>query len=334
MEFSSVNKKIGTKKINKRDSNINKTLYLMVALVIVFTTLFLFYGIDMKHFDYAISKRIPKIIAIILGGGSIAFTTIVFQTITNNQILTPSVLGLDSLYVLVQTVIVFAFGSTSIFIVNKSYNFMINVVIMILASILLYKVLFEKGKNDIFFLLLVGMIFGTLFKSGSSFMQMVIDPNEFLALQSSMIASLNNINTDILIIAMIMITSIIPFIYDDIKYLDILSLGREQAINLGVDYDKLVKKMIIVISILVSISTALIGPITFLGLIVANVARKGLKTYKHRYLILGSTLISMITLVGGQFFVQHIFKFETTLSVIINFIGGIYFIQLLLKESK
>lgn len=314
--------------------NINKKIYLMGFLLLIFIALFLSYGIDMNHLEYALSKRIPKVIAIALGGGCIAFTTVVFQTITNNQILTPSVLGLDSLYVLVQTIIVFLFGSTSTFIINKNYNFILNVLVMVIASVLLYKVLFEKGKNDIFFLLLVGMIFGTLFKSGSSFVQVMIDPNEFLALQTKMMASLNNINTDILIIALIMIIAIIPFIYDDIKYLDVLSLGREQAINLGVDYDKLVKKMIIIISILVSISTALVGPMTFLGLIVANIAREGLKTYKHKYLIIGATLISMITLVGGQFFVQHIFKFNTTLSVIINFIGGIYFIQLLLKESK
>lgn len=313
---------------------LNKKIYFMGFLLLIFIALFLSYGIDMNHLEYALSKRIPKVIAIALGGGCIAFTTVVFQTITNNQILTPSVLGLDSLYVLVQTIIVFLFGSTSTFIINKNYNFILNVLVMVIASVLLYKVLFEKGKNDIFFLLLVGMIFGTLFKSGSSFVQVMIDPNEFLALQTKMMASLNNVNTDILIIASIMIIAIIPFIYDDIKYLDVLSLGREQAINLGVDYDKLVKKMIIVISILVSISTALVGPMTFLGLIVANIAREGLKTYKHKYLIIGATLISMITLVGGQFFVQHIFKFNTTLSVIINFIGGIYFIQLLLKESK
>ncbi|MGL5692430.1 MAG: iron chelate uptake ABC transporter family permease subunit, partial [Peptostreptococcaceae bacterium] len=316
MQLNSLNN-IKVKNISKVDKSINNRLFLMGALVIVFVTLFLFYGIDMNHFNYAISKRIPKVIAIILGGGCIAFTTVVFQTITNNPILTPSVLGLDSLYVLVQTLIVFLLGSSSVFIVNKSYNFIINVSIMVIASILLYKVLFEKGKNDIFFLLLVGMIFGTLFKSGSSFIQMVIDPNEFLALQSSMIASLNNINTNVLMISMIMIISIIPFVYDDIKYLDVLSLGREQAINLGIDYDYLVKKMIIVIAILVSISTALIGPMTFLGIIVANIAREGLKTYKHKYLILGATLISMITLIGGQFMVQHIFKLETTLSVII-----------------
>lgn len=314
--------------------SLNKKIYIMVILLLVFSVLFLSYGIDMNHLEYALSKRIPKIFAIALGGGCIAFTTVVFQTITNNQILTPSVLGLDSLYVLIQTIIVFLFGSTSKLIVNENYNFIINVSIMIMASILLYRVLFKKGKNDIFFLLLVGMIFGTLFKSSTTFIQIMIDPNEFLALQTSTMASLNNLNTEVLLIAFIMIIAIIPFIYDDIKYLDVLSLGREQAINLGVDFDKVVKKMIIVIAILVSISTALIGPMTFLGLILANIAREGLKTYKHTYLILGATLIGMITLIGGQFFVQHIFKFDTTLSVIINFVGGIYFIQLLLKESK
>ena len=323
-----------SKKVNKKEKSINNALYIMGAILVVFVALFLVYGVDPNNIDYALSKRIPRVLAIALGGGCIAFSTIVFQTITNNQILTPSVLGLDSLYVLVQTLIVYVFGSSSILIANQNINFIINVGIMIVASILLYKVLFERSNNNIFFLLLVCMIFGTLFKSGTSFLQMMIDPNEFLGLQSSITASLNNIKTDILIISAIMIILVIPFIIDDIKYLDVLSLGREQAINLGVDYDKLVKKMIIVISILISISTALIGPMTFLGLIVANIARQGMKTYKHTYLILGATLISMVTLVGGQFFVQHIFKFDTTLSVMINFIGGIYFIQLLLKESK
>ncbi len=228
----------------------------------------------MNHLEYALSQRIPKIFAMVLGGGCIAFTTVVFQTITNNQILTPSVLGLDSLYVMIQTIIVFIFGSSSSLIINENYNFIINVAMMIGASLLLYKTLFEKNKNNIFFLILVGMIFGTLFKSATTFIQVMIDPNEFLALQTSIMASLNNINTNVLLIAFIIIIAIIPFIYDEIKYLDVLSLGKEQAINLGVDFDKAVKKMIILIAILVSISTALIGPMTFLGLLLANITRE------------------------------------------------------------
>ena len=307
--------------------SLNQKIYFVSILLFISIALFIIYGIDMNHLEYALSQRIPKIFAMVLGGGCIAFTTVVFQTITNNQILTPSVLGLDSLYVMIQTIIVFIFGSSSSLIINENYNFIINVAMMIGASLLLY-------KTNIFFLILVGMIFGTLFKSATTFIQVMIDPNEFLALQTSIMASLNNINTNVLLIAFIIIIAIIPFIYDEIKYLDVLSLGKEQAINLGVDFDKAVKKMIILIAILVSISTALIGPMTFLGLLLANITREIFKTYKHTYLISGSMLIGMITLIIGQFFIQHVFKFDTTLSVVINFIGGIYFIQLLLKGAN
>lgn len=313
------------------NSKSNKKILVLASLVLLTLTLFLFYKIDLNHFDYAIANRIPKIIAIMLGGSCIAFTTIIFQTITNNQILTPSILGLDSMYVLIQTFIVFMFGSTNLLIVNKQFNFFVNLILMIFLSILLYKVLFEKN-NNIYFVLLVGMIFGTLFKTSSSFMQMVIDPNEFLSLQSKLVASINNINTDVLIIALIIAISIVPFVYDDIKYLDVISLGRENAINLSVDYDKTVKKMIIIVAILVSISTALIGPMTFLGLLVANISRELMKTYLHKYIITSSILIGMITLIGGQFIVQYVFDFNITLNIIINFVGGIYFIKLLLKE--
>jgi iron complex transport system permease protein len=324
-------------KINKDmelNIGLNKKLYMVGTLIVIFSTLFLTVGVNFEHIDYAMSQRIPKLVAILITGGCIAFSSMIFQTVTNNNILTPSVLGLDSLYILVQTVIVFVFGVESEFIASKSHNFLLSVAVMIIASFMLYKKLFEKSNNNIFFLLLVGMIFGTLFKSMSTFMQVVIDPNEYAALQNSLYASFGNVNTDILLISGIIIIGIIPFVYDDMKTLDVISLGKDHAINLGIDYDKIVKKMIVVVAILVSISTALVGPITFLGLLVANVTKQLFKTYKHSYLIAGSVLISILTLVSGQFLVERVFTFTTTISVIINFIGGLYFIHLLLKESR
>lgn len=314
--------------------NLKSKLYILGALIVIFSALFLTVGVNFDHIDYVMSQRIPKLIAIVITGGCIAFSSIIFQTITNNNILTPSVLGLDSLYVLIQTVIVFLLGVESSFITNKSSNFLLSSSLMILASFVLYKKLFERSNNNVFFLLLVGMIFGTLFKSMSTFMQVVIDPNEYAALQNSLYASFSNVNTEILMMSVIMIIAIIPFIYDELKMLDVISLGKDHAINLGVNYDKAVKKLIIVVAMLVSISTALVGPITFLGLLVVNVAKQLFKTYKHTYLISSSILISILTLVVGQFLVERVFTFTTTISVIINFIGGLYFIYLLLKESK
>ncbi|MEG2936664.1 MAG: iron chelate uptake ABC transporter family permease subunit, partial [Clostridium sp.] len=156
---------------------------------------------------------------------------------------------------------------------------------------------------------------------------------EFEVLQSKMFASFSNVNTDILIISIIAVLIIVVLIYDQLGKLDVMLLGREQAINLGIDYDKFSKKILLVVAVLVSISTALVGQITFLGLLVVNLSYQFFESYKHKYQIIGAVLISIIALVGGQFVVERILNFSSTVSIIINFIGGIYFIYLLLKET-
>ena len=186
----------------------------------------------------------------------------------------------------------------------------------------------------IIFVLLIGMICCTFFRSLSSFMQMVIDPNEYLVLQNKLFASFNNVNVDILFLSIILVLLMIPFVWDDIKYYDVMSLGKDQAINLGVDYDKIMKKSFVIIAILIAISTSLVGPLTFLGILVANITREMMKTYKHSYLITVSILVSIFTLVFGQVLMERILHLSTPVSVVINMIGGIYFMYLLYKESR
>lgn len=113
-----------------------------------------------------------------------------------------------------------------------------------------------------------------------------------------------------------------------------MSLGRENVMNLGINYDRMVMNILILSAVLFATSTALVGPITSLSLIVSNLAYQYINTHRPSLLIVGASLISIIALVGGQFLVEHIFELRTTLSVIINFIGGLYFIYLLLKESR
>ncbi|MCQ6561134.1 iron chelate uptake ABC transporter family permease subunit [Paenibacillus mendelii] len=299
------------------------------VLIIVFMT------IDASgNWDYVLERRGKKILAILLTGGTIAFSTLVFQTITNNRILTPSIIGLDSLYLLIQTVIVFSFGSMTLTMMNKNLHFLLSVGLMVMFAGVLYKILFKREGNNIYFLLLVGIIFGTFFSNIASFMQMLTDPNEFFTVQNKMFASFNNVNTDLLLISIAAIALTIGYFMRYAKYLDVLSLGKDHAVNLGIDYDFVVKRMLLVVSILVAIATALVGPITFLGLLVVNVTYQYIKSFRHRHLIPSAMLISIVALLGGQLIVERVFTFSTTLAVIINFVGGTYFIYLLLKENK
>ncbi|BEH91878.1 MAG: iron chelate uptake ABC transporter family permease subunit [Turicibacter sp.] len=312
----------------------HKVLIILIVLVVVSSFLFLMYGLNPNSYQYALSLRVPKLIAIALTGSGIALSSVIFQTVTNNRILTPSVLGLDSLYNLFQTLIVFVFGSLNIALAGSNINFLFSAALMIIFSLFLFKMMFKREGTNLFFLLMVGMVFGTLFSSLSSFMQMVMDPNEFLIVQNKMFASFNNVQSSLLMISIIIVSVAIGCICKDFKKLDVMSLGKEQAVNLGINYDYMVKKILIIVSILVSVSTALVGPITFLGILVTNLAYQLVKDYRHSVIVPTAILLSLAALIGGQFLVERVFHFSTTVGVIINFIGGLYFIYILLKEER
>ncbi len=119
-----------------------KKTVILAGIALALTLLYILF--DLKgNIGYILPRRIIKVLAIVLTGGAIAFATTVFMTITNNRILTPSVLGLDSLYMLIQTFIIFVFGSNSIVMMNSSINYLMSILIMILFSLVLYRFLFK-----------------------------------------------------------------------------------------------------------------------------------------------------------------------------------------------
>lgn len=311
------------------------TRNLLLLALLAGAMILLFLTIDVKgQWDFALPRRARKVAAIVTVGFAISYSTVLFQTVTNNKILTPSIIGFDSLYMFVQTVIVFVFGAMTLAVMNDNVHFFVNVALMIVFALLLYNWLFQREGHNLYFLVLVGVIFGTFFGSVTTFLQRLIDPNEFTVLQDRMFASFNSVNEELLLVSTVGV--ILTFVYT-LRFthaLDVLSLGRDQAINLGLEHGALVRRIMVVVAILVSISTALVGPITFFGLLVANLAYQFMSTYRHRYLVPAAALIAIIALVGGQLLVERVFTFSTSLSVIVNFVGGIYFIFLLLKETR
>lgn len=309
-----------------------RLLITLVILTALCVSAYLFTGLG-KFVGYALEQRLLTLGCIVVVGVSIGVCTLIFQTITNNKILTPSIIGLDSLYILVQSALVYVLGVMSLSVYNSEANFLLSLVFMVLFTLLFYYFVFKNTKN-IYFIMLLGIIFGTFFSSLSMFFEVLIDPDEFLVVQGRMFASFNNVKIELLTLAFIIMCLSFIAMAKFFKYLDILALGRDLALDLGLEYDKLVRFFLIIIAILTATATALVGPITFLGLLVANITYELCKTYKHLPLCLVCALISIISLVGGAFIIQHVFKFNTTISVIINFIGGIYFIYLVLKRQK
>lgn len=309
-----------------------KKILILAFLTLIMALVFVFAGL--KDFDeYALKNRFLQIAAIVIVAICIAVSTVIFQTLCNNKILTPAIIGLDSLYMLLQSALVFSLGSANLSVYRNDINFLITLACMVVFSLGLYKILFSSDKS-IYLIMLLGLIFGTLFSTLSSFFEILIDPDEFMIIQGRMFASFDNVAFDVLALAYIVTLLSFIWIFRYMKFLDPLSLGKDLSINLGINYQKISKHLMIIIAILTSISTALVGPITFLGLLVVNITYELFKTAKHSILLLACILISILALLGGVFFVSRIFDYNITISVIINFLGGIYFIYLVLKGNK
>ncbi len=312
---------------------VKQKIIILFIIMLLLTAAFLTIGAD-GNWEYVLPRRGRMVAAFILTGAAITYATIVFQTITGNRILTPNIIGLDSLYMLLQTFLVFTFGSLSVVMVRAELNFLLSTLLMVGFSFLFYRLLFKGESYHLYLLLLIGFVFGTFFSSLTTFMQVLIDPNEFQTVQNRMFASFQRVQTDLLYAAgagFILLTAIGM---RSRRMLDVLALGRSHAVNLGLDYQRLVRHLLILVTILISLATALVGPIMFLGLLTANVTYEFMRTHEHKWLLPAGMLVGVNTLLIGQIIVEHVFTFETTLSVIINFLGGVYFLWLLLRKEK
>ena len=324
--------------MNKRAYRKNIIKLIVIALIaIIIVAAFLFIGVKLhnhKLLRYAMKLRIPKVIAMIITAFAIGAATIIFQSVINNTIVTPCLLGMNALYTFIHTSVVFVLGSGSILFTNDNLSFLVDLVLMGIIATVVYSWLFKMTGHNVLYVLLVGTVLTSFFSSIQSTLTRVMDPNEYDTLLTSLVASFSNINSEIIIFSVIILALIGVIFRKEFALLDVITLGKEQAINLGVDYDRCIRRLLLAVTLCIAVATAMVGPISFLGLIIANISRQLLKTYRHTQLIAGAALMGVIALIGGQFIVERVFVYSIPISVFITVAGGIYFLYLILKGSR
>lgn len=314
-----------------------RRLIILSALVLLCAVLYMLVEVNFgnsKLFAYSMRIRVPKLIVMLITAFAIGGASIVFQSIINNTIVTPCLLGMNSLYTLIHTAVVFVAGSASIVASNANLAFAVDVTIMGAAATVIYSWLFKKTKHNVLYVLLVGTVLTSFFSSIQSTLTRVMDPNEYDTLLNNLVASFSNVNSEIIVFCLALLALIIFALRKELALLDVLTLGRDQATNLGVDYDKCIRRLLLGVTLCIAVATAMVGPISFLGLIIANLSRQLLRTYRHWQLVLGSAFFGMIVLVFGQLLVEHAFSYAIPVSVFITVGGGIYFLYLLLARKK
>lgn len=280
---------------------------------------------------FALPFRAGKVAAMLLVAYAIAVSTVLFQTATGNRILTPAIMGFDSLYVLIQTCLVFFLGSDAVAAADPRLVFGAEAAAMIAFSGLLYQALFAGARRSLHMLVLTGVVLGVLFRSLAGFLQRVIDPNEFAALQDRFFASFNNPHKGLLLVSALAVLGCSLAGLRALRAWDVLALGRDAAVSLGVNHRREVTRILAIVAVLVSVSTALVGPVTFFGLLVANLAYALVPSHRHVHVLPAAALIAALCLVGGETVLEQVLAFDANLRVVIDFLGGLVFIALLMR---
>ncbi len=309
-----------------------RRLVLLAVLAVVSVAAFLTLGLR-GNLAFVLQIRAVKLLALVQVSVSVALSTVLFQTVTANRILTPSIMGLDALYLFGQALLVFLLGGLGYAAIGGGWKFAAEVLIMIvLAAVLLRPLL--TARLDMSLLLLTGVTIGLLFRSLTQLLFRLLDPNAFAVVQTASFANFNALRADLTIIGSIVTFATAVVCWHHRHRLDVVALGREAALGLGIDWSRTATLLLLMVALLVAVSTALVGPVSFLGLLVAALAERVLGTSRHAVILPAAALVAIILLVGGQAIFQHLLGSAATLGVVIEFAGGIAFLLLLYLGSR
>lgn len=307
-------------------------LAILASVAILSVAAFMTWGLR-GNLSFVLELRAVRLLALLQVGVAVAVSTVVFQTVTGNRILTPSIMGLDALYLFGQTMLVFLLGGLGYSLLDGKLKFGTELLLMMgMALCLLLPVL--RARFDMGLMLLTGVVLAVLFRSLTSLIARLVDPNEFAVVQVASFASFSGIEPGLMAFGLVLTAACVVLAWRARHVLDILALGRDSAIGLGVEWQRTVTMLLVLVSALVAVSTALVGPVSFLGLLVVALAERFANSRRHAVLLPAAALTAVIVLVGGQTLLQHALGGASALGVVIEFTGGLIFLSLLIAASR
>lgn len=317
----------------RRLRHVRRTLLALTACCWLAAALYLAWDLR-GPLAYTLDLRGRQLGALVVVGIAVGVSSVAFQTIAGSRILTPGVMGFDSLFTLIQTVMVFGLGAAALTQIGVVERFALNLVALAAFGLVLFRWLFRAHSRNLFVLMLVGIVLGTFFASLSTFASRLLSPDDYLTLQSVLFASFTTVDERLLLACAVVTLVAAAGLFRLARPLDVVDLGHERCITLGVDHHRVVTRVLVLVTVLVASSTALVGPMIFLGLLVANLARQLVPTHEHRWLLPAAAMTGVLAMVLGQFLVTHALGLGVPLAVVINLVGGLYFLTLLMKAVR
>ncbi|MER0089125.1 iron chelate uptake ABC transporter family permease subunit [Corynebacterium sp. KPL3927] len=314
------------------------TLVCVWGLAAALAFAYLAYGNPMefgtRKFWLIAQRRADALIAMAIVAVCQAMATVSFHTVTNNRILTPSIMGFESLYVAINTATIFFLGASGLNDARTVPTFLMQMAVMVGLSLVLYSWLLTNRKQNMHAMLLVGVVIGGGLGSLSTFMQRMLTPSEFDVLTARLFGSVNNAESEYYPIAIPIVAIATTLLVLNARKLNVISLGADVSTNLGVNHKAHAIYTLVLVSLLMATTTALVGPMTFLGFLVATLAYQFADTYDHRYIFPMAVGLAFLVLIAAYFLMQHVFSAQGVVSIIIELVGGSVFLFVIMRKGR
>lgn len=306
-----------------------------IALLLALATTLFFLLYDSGDAWALIAElRIRRLLGLIVVAVALSCSTVIFQVVTRNRILSPGVMGFDAMFALVATAVVFFLTGQVAARIPQAVMFGIQTTAMMLLAVSLFMFVLTRNHNSVHLLVLMGIVTGAFLRSLTSMMVVIMDPGEYLHVQGMSIASFSKINEAALWVTIATTIVALVVMMWRAPVWDLLAIGPDTATALGVHYRREVRFALAVSSILVACATALVGPLVFFGLLIVNITVFAIGSTNVRHLIPASGAIGVVVLVGGQGFLEHVLNRGTVLPVVIELVGGILLLVMIVKEGR
>lgn len=278
--------------------------------------------------------RATAVVVMALVAVAQAVATVSFQTVTNNRIITPSIMGFESLYRVVQTTTVYLFGVAGLVAIQGVGQFALQVLIMVGLAVVLYGWLLSGRYGNLQIMLLVGIVIGGGLGAIATFMQRLLTPSEFDVLAARLFGNVSNADPSYLPLAIPLVIAASTLLWLRSRRLNVLALGPDAARSLGLDHRREQFLVLTLVAVLMATSTALVGPMTFLGFLVATLAYQFADTHDHRLIFPVAVLTAFSILAGAYFVMKNVFYAQGMVSILIEIVGGTVFLIVILRKGR
>jgi iron complex transport system permease protein len=278
--------------------------------------------------------RLPRIIMAILVASALAVSGTILQGITKNDLADPGIMGISSGSALAVVIYIYFMNGNVYEGVSNLTIFTMPIAALFGAAVgafLVYSLAWKKGI-DAARLVLIGIGINAAFNALLVVFQLKFTTQEFNRVMVWTSGSIWGSNWKYVLATLPWILVFMVLTIYKARYLDVLNLGDELAIGLGVNVEKQRRILLIFAVALAGAATAVAGTISFLGLVAPHIARR-LIGPKHKFLIPASALVGTLLLLIADTIGRNLLSpMELPVGIVLSIIGVPYFIYLMLKE--